>query len=77
MSASGASLLLLGLSLIGSALISDRSAYEMCVTGALLLAFYVLYAQRAQRPVLDLRLLSVPTFRASVLVSSKRARDAS
>ncbi|WP_442808026.1 MFS transporter [Trinickia soli] len=70
MSASGASLLLLGLSLIGSALISDRSAYEMCVTGALLLAFYVLYAQRAQRPVLDLRLLSVPTFRASVLGGS-------
>src|SRR6185437_15973551 len=49
LSASGASLLLLGLSLIGSKLVSDRTAYEMCVTGALLVAFYVLYAQRAQR----------------------------
>ncbi len=70
LSASGASLLLLGLSLIGSELVSDRAAYEMCVTGALLLSFYVLYAQRAQRPLLDLRLLSAPTFRASVLGGS-------
>ncbi|HVW50076.1 MAG TPA: MFS transporter [Trinickia sp.] len=70
LSASGASLLLLGLSLIGSELVSDRAAYEMCVTGALLLSFYVLYAQRALRPLLDLRLLSAPTFRASVLGGS-------
>jgi len=70
LSASGASLLLLGLSLIGSELVSDRAAYEMCVTGALLLSFYVLYAQRAQRPLLDLRLLGAPTFRASVLGGS-------
>lgn len=70
LSASGASLLLLGLSLIGSELVSDRAAYEMCVTGALLLSFYVLYAQHALRPLLDLRLLSAPTFRASVLGGS-------
>ncbi|WP_116138583.1 MFS transporter [Trinickia diaoshuihuensis] len=70
LSASGASLLLLGLSLIGSDLVSDRTAYEMCVTGALLLALYVLHAQRAPRPVLDLKLLAVPTFRASVLGGS-------
>jgi EmrB/QacA subfamily drug resistance transporter len=70
LSAFGASLLLLGLSLIGSGLVTDRTAYEMCVTGALLLAIYVLHAQRAENPLLDLRFLQVPTFRASVLGGS-------
>ncbi|RKP45192.1 MFS transporter [Trinickia fusca] len=70
LSACGASLMLLGLSLIGSELASNRTAFEMCVTGALLLVLYVLHAQRAERPVLDLRLLRVPTFRASVLGGS-------
>jgi MFS family permease len=42
----------------------------MCVTGALLVALYVLHAQRTERPLLDLRLLKVPTFRASVLGGS-------
>lgn len=70
LSAIGGSLVMLGLSLIGSEIVSDRTAYEMSVTGLLLLAFYVLYAQRAARPVLELRLLSVPTFRASVLGGS-------
>ena len=70
LSAIGGSLVMLGLSLIGSEIVSDRTAYEMSVTGLLLLAFYLLYAQRAARPVLELRLLSVPTFRASVLGGS-------
>jgi EmrB/QacA subfamily drug resistance transporter len=63
-------LLLLGMSFIGAELIEDRTAYEMCVTGVLLLAFYVLYAQRAARPVLDLSFLRIPTYRASVLGGS-------
>ncbi|GLU30916.1 MFS transporter [Trinickia caryophylli] len=66
----GASLVLLGLSLVGDDIVSDRTAYEMCIGGALLLALYVLYAQRAARPVLDLRFLRIPTFRASVLGGS-------
>jgi EmrB/QacA subfamily drug resistance transporter len=70
LSALGASLVLLGLSLVGSDVIADRTAYEMCLGGALLIVLYVLYAQRAERPVLDLRFLRIPTFRASVLGGS-------
>ena len=70
LSAVGASLLLLGMSFIGAELIEDRTAYEMCVTGVLLLVLYVLYAQRAARPVLDLSFLKIPTYRASVLGGS-------
>lgn len=70
LSAIGASLLLLGMSFIGAELIEDRTAYEMCVTGVLLLVLYVLYAQRAARPVLDLSFLKIPTYRASVLGGS-------
>ena len=66
LSAGGAALALLGLSLIGTDLVETRTAYEMCVSGVLLLAFYVLHALRAARPVLDLRLFRVPTFHASV-----------
>ena len=58
------------MSFIGAELIEDRTAYEMCLTGVLLLAFYVLYAQRAARPVLDLSFLRIPTYRASVLGGS-------
>jgi EmrB/QacA subfamily drug resistance transporter len=70
LSALGASFLLLGLSLVGSDIVTGRTAFEMCLGGALLLALYVLYAHRVERPVLDLRFLKIPTFRASVLGGS-------
>lgn len=70
LSAFGASSLLLGLSLVSSEMVSTRAAYEMCISGALLLSIYVIYAQRAQRPLLDLKFLRIPTYRASVLGGS-------
>ncbi|HTI18295.1 MAG TPA: MFS transporter [Trinickia sp.] len=70
LSALGASFVLLGLSLLGSKVVTNRTAFEMCLSGALLLALYVLHAQRAERPVLDLRFLRIPTYRASVLGGS-------
>jgi EmrB/QacA subfamily drug resistance transporter len=66
LSAGGASLFMLGLSLVGSGLVSFGSAMAMCVVGAGLLAIYWFYAQRIERPVLDLRLLRIPSFNASV-----------
>jgi EmrB/QacA subfamily drug resistance transporter len=66
LSAGGASLFMLGLSLVGSGLVSFGSAVTMCVVGAALLLIYWLYAQRVERPVLDLRFLRIPTFNASV-----------
>ncbi|WP_206995278.1 MFS transporter [Trinickia mobilis] len=70
LSAFGASALLLGLSLIDGELVPARTAFELCVVGALLLVLYVLYAQRAARPLLDLAFLRIPTYRASVLGGS-------
>jgi EmrB/QacA subfamily drug resistance transporter len=70
LSALGASLALLGLSLFGSDLVSDRTAFEMCLVGALLIALYLLYAQRAEHPVLELRFLKIPSFHVSVLGGS-------
>lgn len=70
LSAGGASLFMLGLSLVGSGLVSFGSAVTMCVVGAGLLAIYWFYAQRVERPVLDLSLLRIPSFNASVLGGS-------
>ncbi|WP_322042226.1 MFS transporter [Paraburkholderia sp. J67] len=66
LSAGGASLFMLGLSLVGGELVSNGKAVTMCVIGALLLGIYWLYAQRAERPVLDLKFLRIPSFNASV-----------
>ncbi|AEA64768.1 MFS transporter [Burkholderia gladioli] len=70
LSAAGASLLLMGLTMLDGALISPRDAVLMCVAGALLLGGYVLYARRATMPVLELRFLKIPTFNASVMGGS-------
>lgn len=66
LSAGGASLFMLGLSLVGGELVSNGKALAMCVIGALLLGAYWLYAQRVERPVLDLKFLRIPSFNASV-----------
>jgi MFS family permease len=70
LSAFGATGLLLGLALIDGELVSVRTAFEMTLAGTLLLVIYVLYAQRAANPLLDLAFLRIPTFRASVLGGS-------
>ncbi|MDH6152072.1 EmrB/QacA subfamily drug resistance transporter [Paraburkholderia sp. WSM4179] len=70
LSASGASLFMLGLSLVGGELVSTGQSVGMCVTGIVLLLLYVLYASRVALPVLDLRLLRIPSFHASVIGGS-------
>ncbi|MGF6595811.1 EmrB/QacA subfamily drug resistance transporter [Paraburkholderia sp. GAS448] len=70
LSAGGASLFLLGLSLVGGELASGTTALTMTVGGAAMLGVYVLYARRVLRPLLDLRFFRVPTFQASVLGGS-------
>ncbi len=70
LSAGGATLFLLGLSLIGSELASDSAALSMTLAGAFMLIIYALYARRTERPLLELRFLRVPTFQASVLGGS-------
>ncbi|PXW25512.1 MFS transporter [Paraburkholderia caballeronis] len=66
LSAGGAALFMLGLSLVGSGLVPVGSALAMCVGGVVLLAIYWFHARRVERPVLDLSLLRIPSFNASV-----------
>ncbi|CAB3758834.1 MFS transporter [Paraburkholderia solisilvae] len=70
LSASGAALMMLGLSLIGSDLVSGAATFTMCALGAALLFAYWFYASRVEAPVLDLRLLRIPSFHASVVGGS-------
>jgi EmrB/QacA subfamily drug resistance transporter len=55
-----------GLSVAGLDLLPLVSVLAVTALGAVFLVLYVIYAKRAQAPVLDLSLLSIPTFRASV-----------
>ena len=70
LSATGSTLLMLGLSLLDGELLPSRLAIYMCVIGALTLYVYLRHARREPFPLLDLRLLQIPTFRASVLGGS-------
>jgi EmrB/QacA subfamily drug resistance transporter len=70
LSAGGASLFMLGLSLVDGELMPVGDAYAMTFIGLAMLGLYVLYARRARQPLLDLRFFRVPTFQASVLGGS-------
>ena len=52
---------------MGLGLMSSEMVLALTATGAALLAVYVRYALKAQNPLIDLRLLNLPTFRAGVL----------
>ena len=66
LSAGGGASFLLGLSLLGGEVISQRSAVLMCLFGLLFVGLYVLYAAKVERPLLNLRFFKIPTFQASV-----------
>jgi EmrB/QacA subfamily drug resistance transporter len=55
-----------GLSVAGLDLLPLAPVLAVTALGAVFLVSYVIYAKRALAPVLDLSLLSIPTFRASV-----------
>jgi MFS family permease len=56
-----------GLSVAGFDLLPWPAVAAMILVGAISLAVYLRYAQRAPAPVLDFKLLKLPTFRASVI----------
>ena len=70
MTALGASLLMLGPSLFDTPFASPAVAACVTALGVGLLLLYGAYAARTANPLLDLRLLRIPTFRASVLGGS-------
>jgi len=58
----GLSALMLGLSALGGHLLPAAVAAACIGGGALVLLAYVVHARRAQHPLLDFRLLAIPTF---------------
>jgi EmrB/QacA subfamily drug resistance transporter len=59
-----------GFTTIGQSLLPQGVVYALIVGGALFTYAYVRHARVAKAPVLDLKMLSVPTFRASVVGGS-------
>nr|WP_276203020.1 MFS transporter [Herbaspirillum rhizosphaerae] len=70
LTACGGGVAMLGFSLIGNHLIPQEWPIIMCVVGSIALYFYFRHAMRVEHPLLDLRLLKIPTLRASVLGGS-------
>jgi EmrB/QacA subfamily drug resistance transporter len=66
----GLSVLMLGLSALGGHLMAAPATATCVVAGAMALALYVLHARRTEHPVIDLRLLRMPTFFDAVVVGS-------
>ncbi|WP_406858199.1 DHA2 family efflux MFS transporter permease subunit [Alsobacter sp. KACC 23698] len=62
----GLAAFLTGATLAGLDLLPSSAVAGLVAGGALLLALYVRHALRAESPIIDLRLLSLPTFRASL-----------
>ncbi len=63
----GLAALLTGTTIAGLGLLDPVSNALLTGTGAALIALYVAHALRVPMPIIDLRLLSIQTFRASVL----------
>ncbi|EJN02053.1 MFS transporter [Herbaspirillum sp. YR522] len=70
LSALGCSLLMMGLATSGRHLVSGEISLACVVGGAVFLAAYVWHARRAAAPLIDLRLLRIPTLQAGVLGGS-------
>jgi EmrB/QacA subfamily drug resistance transporter len=63
----GVACLISGLTLAGSDVIPAYAAYTLVCLGAVLCTAYVRHANHRADPLLDLKLLSLPTFRTSVV----------
>jgi EmrB/QacA subfamily drug resistance transporter len=66
LSALGLSGLVFGLTVAGRGFVSNIADAVMIGGGAAMIAAYVFHARRAANPILDLSLMRIPTFRASV-----------
>jgi EmrB/QacA subfamily drug resistance transporter len=70
LSASGLALALFGFSVLGRHLLSPSLALSGLVLGLALIAGYVWHARRHPHPLIDLRLLQLPSFRIGVVGGS-------
>lgn len=63
----GVAALISGITLAGSDVIASEIAYALIVAGLVLCASYVRHARKVDDPLLNLGLLSLPTFRTSIV----------
>jgi MFS family permease len=63
----GLSLFLTGVTLMGLGLVGQQTVVVLTLAGAALLAVYVWHALRDPEPIIDLKLLAIPTYRAGVV----------
>jgi len=70
LSGTGLAGLAFGLTTIGQNLMPTSLSISMLTVGAVAIFLYVLHARNATAPLLNLKLLSVPTFKASVIGGS-------
>jgi EmrB/QacA subfamily drug resistance transporter len=66
LSGTGLAALIFGLTVAGHAFISPAADAVLIAAGAALVGLYVLHARRAPFPIIDLKLLRVPTFFAAI-----------
>lgn len=62
----GLSCFIFGLTVLGREFLPQGAAIALLAVGAILLSVYVWHARRASHPVIDLRLLRIPTFRTCI-----------
>ncbi len=67
LSGAGLSLVTFGLTVAGRGFVPPSAAILLLVAGFALIGLYVVHARKAPYPILDLGLLAIPTFRASIL----------
>jgi EmrB/QacA subfamily drug resistance transporter len=67
LSGAGLTLSVLGLTVAGRGLFTGPEVAVMIIAGLLLLAAYVRHAARSKSPILDLRLMRIPTYRHSMM----------
>lgn len=63
----GFSFAIFGFTLAGSSIGEMFAAVALMVCGLALLTLYVIHARRTEHPILDLRLLRIPTFRVAMI----------
>jgi hypothetical protein len=67
LSGAGLTLSVFGLTVVGRGMFTGAQVAAMIAAGLALLAVYVVHARGTEAPILDLRLMRIPTFRHSVL----------
>ncbi len=70
LSGAGLASLIFGLTVADRGVFGKQLVVTLLVVGTILLAVYWLHARNTKFPILDLRLLAVPTFRASIVGGS-------